>query len=52
MNKDKAVEYIGRCKNYDGGFGSVVGAESHSAQGNTAMLRTSVMAFSVLSSLS
>ena len=33
MNKDKAVEYIERCRNYDGGFGSSVGAESHSAQG-------------------
>jgi len=33
MNKEKAVEYIERCKNYDGGFGSSVGAESHAAQG-------------------
>ena len=33
MDKDKAVEYIDRCRNYDGGFGSSVGAESHSAQG-------------------
>ena len=33
MNKDKAVDYIERCRNYDGGFGSSVGAESHSAQG-------------------
>ena len=33
MNKDMAVEYIERCRNYDGGFGSSVGAESHSAQG-------------------
>ena len=33
MNKDKAVEYIERCRNYDGGFGSSVGAESHAAQG-------------------
>jgi len=32
MNKDKAVEYMERCRNYDGGFGSSVGAESHSAQ--------------------
>ena len=33
MNKEKAVEYIERCRNYDGGFGSSVGAESHAAQG-------------------
>ena len=33
MNKEKAVEYIQRCRNYDGGFGSCVGAESHAAQG-------------------
>ena len=35
MNKDKAVEYIERCRNYDGGFGSSVGAESHAAQGTS-----------------
>jgi geranylgeranyl transferase type-2 subunit beta len=33
LDKDKAVEYIERCRNYDGGFGSCVGAESHAAQG-------------------
>ena len=33
MDKEKAVEYIQRCRNYDGGFGSCVGAESHAAQG-------------------
>ena len=33
VNKEKAVEYIERCKNYDGGFGSSVGAESHAVQG-------------------
>jgi len=33
LNKEKAVEYIIRCRNYDGGFGNVVGAESHAAQG-------------------
>lgn len=30
--REKAVEYILRCRNYDGGFGSCVGAESHAAQ--------------------
>lgn len=33
MNVDKAVEYIVKCRNFDGGFGSVIGAESHAAQG-------------------
>ncbi|KAH3683739.1 hypothetical protein WICPIJ_005300 [Wickerhamomyces pijperi] len=27
-----AVEFISKCKNFDGGYGSVPGAESHSAQ--------------------
>lgn len=27
------MEYIVRCRNFDGGFGSVIGAESHAAQG-------------------
>ena len=34
--REKAVGYIQRCRNYDGGFGSVAGAESHSAQGKDA----------------
>jgi geranylgeranyl transferase type-2 subunit beta len=33
LDKEKAVSYIERCRNYDGGFGSSVGAESHAAQG-------------------
>ncbi|KAF9005183.1 terpenoid cyclases/protein prenyltransferase alpha-alpha toroid [Cyathus striatus] len=33
MDKEKTVDYISRCRNFDGGFGSVVGAESHAAQG-------------------
>ncbi|KAI9206317.1 terpenoid cyclases/protein prenyltransferase alpha-alpha toroid [Polychytrium aggregatum] len=32
IDVDKAVEYINRCKNFDGGYGSVPGAESHSGQ--------------------
>ena len=32
--REKTVEYILRCRNYDGGFGSCVGAESHAAQGS------------------
>ncbi|KAG6890032.1 hypothetical protein C0995_012489 [Termitomyces sp. Mi166 len=30
--KERTVNYIVRCRNFDGGFGSVVGAESHAAQ--------------------
>ncbi|KAF5103069.1 hypothetical protein D0Z00_000047 [Geotrichum galactomycetum] len=32
INTDKTVEWILRCKNFDGGFGLVPGAESHAAQ--------------------
>ncbi|EIM84772.1 terpenoid cyclases/Protein prenyltransferase [Stereum hirsutum FP-91666 SS1] len=30
--KERLVEYIRRCKNFDGGFGGVIDAESHAAQ--------------------
>ncbi|KAH6904881.1 rab geranylgeranyltransferase [Coprinopsis sp. MPI-PUGE-AT-0042] len=30
--RDLTIDYIKRCQNYDGGFGSNVGAESHAAQ--------------------
>ncbi|KAG6887370.1 hypothetical protein C0992_012596 [Termitomyces sp. T32_za158] len=30
--KDRTVNYIVRCRNFDGGFGNVIGAESHAAQ--------------------
>ncbi|KAG6865449.1 hypothetical protein C0991_002372 [Blastosporella zonata] len=30
--KERTVNYIVRCRNFDGGFGNVVGAESHAAQ--------------------
>ena len=33
LDKEKTVGYLERCRNFDGGFGSVVGAESHAAQG-------------------
>ncbi|GAA6062430.1 hypothetical protein JCM10212_003304 [Sporobolomyces blumeae] len=29
--RDKTVEFISKCKNFDGGFGMVEGAESHAA---------------------
>lgn len=31
--RKRAVEYIERCRNFDGGFGAVIDAESHSGQG-------------------
>lgn len=33
LDADKTVEWLSRCKNFDGGFGMVEGAESHAAQG-------------------
>ena len=33
IDVDNAVSYIRNCRNFDGGFGSCVGAESHAAQG-------------------
>lgn len=33
IDAEKTVDYIVRCRNFDGGFGSVIGAESHAAQG-------------------
>jgi len=32
IDADKAVEYVLRCRNYDGGFGMLPGAESHAGQ--------------------
>jgi geranylgeranyl transferase type-2 subunit beta len=34
LDVDKTVSYIRRCRNFDGGFGSSIGAESHAAQGS------------------
>ena len=32
INKEKAVEFVLKCLNFDGGFGCIPGAESHSGQ--------------------
>ena len=37
LDKQKTVAYIERCRNFDGGFGSCVGAESHAAQGESTL---------------
>lgn len=33
VNVDKVINHISRCRNFDGGFGSGIGAESHAGQG-------------------
>ena len=33
LDIDKTVSYIRQCKNFDGGYGNVAGAESHAGQG-------------------
>lgn len=33
LDVEKTIEYIRKCRNFDGGFGGTAGAESHAAQG-------------------
>jgi geranylgeranyl transferase type-2 subunit beta len=33
MNINAAVDFIGKCKNWDGGYGQLIGSESHGGQG-------------------
>ena len=35
LDKEKVVRFIGNCRNFDGGFGMVEGAESHAAYGQS-----------------
>lgn len=37
LDREKTIGYLERCKNFDGGFGSVVGAESHAGQGKNGL---------------
>lgn len=39
LDVDKTVGYIRQCRNFDGGFGAVVGAESHASMGASRPLR-------------
>ena len=32
INVNKTVEFISRCQNFDGAFGTIPGAESHAGQ--------------------
>lgn len=38
MDVEKAVSYIRQCRNFDGGYGAIAGAESHSAQGERRLI--------------
>lgn len=35
LDLDKTVDFVRRCRNFDGGFGMVEGAESHAAYGES-----------------
>lgn len=35
LDKEKTVDFVRRCGNFDGGFGMVEGAESHAAYGTS-----------------
>jgi hypothetical protein len=37
LDRARTVEYLASCRNFDGGFGRVAGAESHAAQGITSI---------------
>jgi geranylgeranyl transferase type-2 subunit beta len=41
LDVEKTVSYIRTCRNFDGGFGSSSGAESHAAQGPSGPLLVS-----------
>ena len=43
LDVDKTVSYVLKCKNFDGGFGSTIGAESHAAQGTCRRLLHNIM---------
>ncbi|KAJ7283809.1 rab geranylgeranyltransferase [Mycena rebaudengoi] len=51
LDRDKTVDYIKQCRNFDGGFGSYIGAESHAMQGPE-KLEDVCYSFWVLSALS
>ena len=42
LDVEKTVSYILKCRNFDGGFGAVIGAESHAAQGTPNSYRFAV----------
>ena len=43
LDVDKTVSYILKCRNFDGGFGAVAGAESHAAQGAFKFVRSKLV---------
>lgn len=38
LDVERTLSYIRQCKNFDGGYGSVIGAESHAAQGGKTLV--------------
>jgi geranylgeranyl transferase type-2 subunit beta len=38
LDRERTVSYLASCRNFDGGFGRVAGAESHAGQGRYALL--------------
>ncbi|KAG5520069.1 hypothetical protein PMAC_001145 [Pneumocystis sp. 'macacae'] len=56
INSEKAIEWILKCQNCDGGFGEIPGAESHAGHGsiigNNCFLRLKSLVFSCVATLS
>lgn len=42
IDRNKAVEYLVRCQNFDGGYGSIPGNESHAGQVFTCVAALSI----------
>ena len=42
QDQEKAIEFISSCRNYDGGYGCIPGAESHAGQSTFLNLRKQI----------
>ncbi|KAK7061562.1 rab geranylgeranyltransferase [Favolaschia claudopus] len=51
LDKHKTADYIRQCKNFDGGFGNHIGAESHAAMALSATVFPCVAALTILDRL-
>ena len=38
LDVERTISYIRQCKNFDGGYGSCIGAESHATQGGQTVI--------------
>ena len=47
---EKAVSYLRKCRNFDGGFGNSEGAESHSSQGIIKIMHLLIVILTVTAS--